>query len=167
MEDLHNIVDKLMNLSAGEVTKLMFILKQDYNINVTIKECSSRSKKSNTKQMYDVYLEGTAKKLQVVKAIKELFRTGLKEAKDLVDHCPIRIVTNVPVESMREIIDCIEAASGVIRVEMHNRYLLYPTPLQEEVYDAYKREYTMYHGEGFPKWVCKALGELQVVPNTK
>ena len=166
MESLYNIVDKLMNLSAGEITELMFILKQDYNIKVTIKECN-HNRKSRTKQMYDLYLEGTAKKLQVVKAVKELFDTGLKEAKDLVDNCPIRLVTNVPVESMKEILDRIEAASGIVRVEMHNSYLIHPTPLQKTIYDGYKVEYPMYHGGNFPVWVQKALGDLQTTPKKK
>jgi large subunit ribosomal protein L7/L12 len=67
---------------------------------------------------FDVILKDVgAKKIQVIKAIRQITNLGLKEAKDLVDSAPCTVLTAVPKEEAESAKQKIEAEGGVVEVK--------------------------------------------------
>jgi large subunit ribosomal protein L7/L12 len=70
------------------------------------------------KTEFDVILKDVgAKKIQVIKAIRQITNLGLKEAKDLVDSAPCTVLTAVPKEEAESAKQKIEAEGGVVEVK--------------------------------------------------
>ncbi len=70
------------------------------------------------KSEFDVILDGFGdKKVQVIKAVKALTGTGLKEAKDLVEGAPSTILTGVSKDDAEKAKAEIEAAGGSASVK--------------------------------------------------
>jgi len=70
------------------------------------------------KTEFDVVLKDVgAKKIQVIKAIRQITNLGLKEAKDLVDSAPCTVLTAVPKEEAESAKQKIEAEGGVVEVK--------------------------------------------------
>ncbi len=57
------------------------------------------------------------KKIQVIKAVRELTSLGLKEAKDLVDGAPKAVKEGVPKEEAEAIKKKIEAVGGKVEIK--------------------------------------------------
>ena len=96
MADLKAIAEELVNLTVKEVNELATILKDEYGIEpaaaavaVAAPGAAGAAAAEEEKTSFDVVLKSAgAAKLQVVKAVKEAWGLGLKEAKDLVDGAP-------------------------------------------------------------------------------
>jgi large subunit ribosomal protein L7/L12 len=70
------------------------------------------------KTEFDVILKDSgAKKIQVIKAIRQIINLGLKEAKDLVDSAPCTVLTAVPKEEAESAKQKIEAEGGVVEIK--------------------------------------------------
>jgi large subunit ribosomal protein L7/L12 len=70
------------------------------------------------KTEFDVILKDVgAKKIQVIKAIRQITNLGLKEAKDLVDSAPCTVLTAVPKEEAESAKQKIEVEGGVVEVK--------------------------------------------------
>jgi large subunit ribosomal protein L7/L12 len=97
MADLKALAEQLVNLTVKDVQELADILKNEYGIEpaaAAVAVAAAPSGDSGAaaveeKTEFTVVLESAgANKLQVVKSVKTLLNTGLKEAKDLVDGAP-------------------------------------------------------------------------------
>ncbi len=70
------------------------------------------------KTEFDVILKDAgAKKIQVIKAIRQIINLGLKEAKDLVDSAPCTVLTAVPKEEAEAAKQKLEAEGGVVEIK--------------------------------------------------
>ncbi len=70
------------------------------------------------KTEFDVILSGVGdKKIQVIKAVREVTSLGLKEAKELVDGTPSPIKTGVSKEDAEEIKKGLEAAGATVEIK--------------------------------------------------
>jgi large subunit ribosomal protein L7/L12 len=70
------------------------------------------------KDTFDVVLKGAgAKKIQVIKVVREATGLGLKEAKDLVDGAPKPVLEGVPKDQADQAREKIEAAGGTVEVK--------------------------------------------------
>jgi large subunit ribosomal protein L7/L12 len=70
------------------------------------------------KTEFDVYLKDVgAKKIQVIKAIRQITNLGLKEAKDLVDSAPCLVQKGVSKEEAESSKQKIEAEGGVAELK--------------------------------------------------
>ncbi|GAB4396707.1 MAG: 50S ribosomal protein L7/L12 [Microscillaceae bacterium] len=111
MADLKEFAEQLVNLTLKEVNELVTILKEDYGIEPAAAapvafagpmpgagggdEAAAPAEVEKTE--FDVILKAAGgAKLKVVKLVKELTGTGLKEAKDLVDNAPSTIKQAIP-----------------------------------------------------------------------
>ncbi len=96
MADLKEFAEQLVNLTVKEVNELAEILKEEYGIEpaaaapVAVAAAGAEGGEQAAEQTeFDVILKAAgAKKLAVVKLVKELTSLGLKEAKELVDSAP-------------------------------------------------------------------------------
>ncbi len=97
MADLKTFAEQLVNLTVKEVNELATILKDDYGIEPAAAAApvmvaaadGGEGGAAEEKTEFDVILKAAgAKKLAVVKLVKELTGLGLKDAKELVDSAP-------------------------------------------------------------------------------
>jgi len=94
MADVKVLAEQLVGLTVKEVQELADFLKSEYGIEpaaaaVVVSGGGGGAEVAETKSSFDVILTNAgAKKLDVVKAVKELTGLGLKEAKELVDAAP-------------------------------------------------------------------------------
>ena len=67
---------------------------------------------------FDVVLEGPGdKKIQVIKAVREITGLGLKEAKEMVDGCPKAVKEKASKEEAEEMKTKLEEAGAVVNVK--------------------------------------------------
>ena len=97
MADLKQIAETLVNLTVKEVSELATIMKDEYGIEPAAAAVAvaggaaagGGDDAGEAKTEFDVILKaGGPSKLAVVKLVKELTGTGLKESKDIVDNAP-------------------------------------------------------------------------------
>ena len=101
MADVKVLAEQLVGLTVKEVQELADFLKAEYGIEpaaaaVVVSGGGGGVEAAEAKSSFDVILTNAgAKKLDVVKAVKELTGLGLKEAKELVDAAPKAIKEGV------------------------------------------------------------------------
>lgn len=87
------------------------------------KEEKKEEKKEEVKekQIFDIFLASfdAAKKITVIKAVREITNLGLKEAKELVETSPQKVKEKVKKEDVKAIVDKIEAAGGKIELKYY------------------------------------------------
>ena len=67
---------------------------------------------------FDVVLEGAGdKKIQVIKAVREITGLGLKEAKEMVDNCPQNVKEKASQEEAEEMKTKLEEAGAVVNIK--------------------------------------------------
>ena len=67
---------------------------------------------------FDVILEAAGdKKIQVIKAVREITGLGLKEAKELVDNAPKPILEGASKDDAEKAKEAIEAAGGTVELQ--------------------------------------------------
>ena len=67
---------------------------------------------------FDVILEGPGdKKIQVIKAVREITGLGLKEAKEMVDGCPKPVKEKASKEEAEEMKTKLEEAGAVVNIK--------------------------------------------------
>jgi len=90
------ILDAIGNMSVFELAELIDAFKTKFNVTITAAPvggggggAAAAPAVVEEKTEFDVVLkESGAKKIQVIKVVRELTGLGLKEAKDLVDGAP-------------------------------------------------------------------------------
>ena len=123
MADLKVLAEELVNLTVKEVNELAQILKDEYGIEpaaaavAVAAPAAAGEAAAEEKTNFDVILkEAGAAKLQVVKAVKEAFGLGLKEAKDLVDAAPSKVKEGLPKAEAEALKKALEEAGAVVEL---------------------------------------------------
>ena len=125
MADIKAIAEELVNLTVKEVNELATVLKDEYGIEpaaaavaVAAGPAAGGAAAAEEKSSFDVVLaEVGAAKLQVVKAVKEAFGLGLKEAKDLVDGAPATIKEGLSKDEAENLKKAIEEAGAKVELK--------------------------------------------------
>ncbi len=126
MADLKQIAETLVNLTVKEVNELATILKDEYGIEpaaaaVAVAAAGGAGDAgagAEEKTEFDVILKsGGANKLAVVKLVKELTGTGLKESKDLVDGAPSTLKEGVSKDEAAALKSSLEEAGAEVEIK--------------------------------------------------
>ena len=126
MADLKEFAEKLVNLSVKEVNELADILKEEYGIEpaaaapvmVAGGAGGGAADAAEEKTEFDVILKsGGASKLAVVKLVKELTGTGLKESKELVDNAPKALKEGVTKDEAEALKKSLEEAGAEVELK--------------------------------------------------
>lgn len=125
MADLKAFAEQLVNLTVKEVNELADILKDEYGIEpaaaavaVAAPGAGGEAGGAEEKTEFDVILKAAgAKKLQVVKAVKELTGLGLKEAKEIVDGAPKAIKEGVAKDEAEALKTQLEEAGAEVELK--------------------------------------------------
>ena len=124
MADLKEFADQLVNLTVKEVNELATILKDEYGIEpaaaaaVAVAGPAASGASSEEQTDFDVILKAAGgSKLAVVKLVKELTGTGLKEAKGIVDSAPAPLKEGVAKDEAEALKAQLEAAGAEVELK--------------------------------------------------
>jgi large subunit ribosomal protein L7/L12 len=110
-EKLQGIVDQIKDLSLLEASQLVKMMEETFGVSAAAASVSAAPSAGGAgtaaapapeeKEEYDVILTGMAdpaKKIGIIKVVREITSLGLKEAKDLVESAPKAVKEGVPKE---------------------------------------------------------------------
>ena len=127
MADLKKIAEELVNLTVKDVNELADILKEEYGIEPAAAAvavaagggaAAGGDAGGEEKSEFDVILKSAGgSKLAVVKLVKELTGTGLKEAKEMVDGAPATLKEGVAKDEAEGLKKSLEEAGAEVEIK--------------------------------------------------
>jgi len=126
MADLNKLADQLGKLSVLEAAELVKILEENWGVSaaapVAVAAASPAAAGAGEpveeKTEFDVVIkEAGPKKIEVIKAIRQLTSLGLKEAKDLAETPDGKVLEGVGKEAATDAKSKLEAAGASVEVE--------------------------------------------------
>ena len=126
MADLNKIADQLGKLSVLEAAELVKILEENWGVSaaapVAVAAASPAAagagEPAEEKTEFDVVIkEPGPKKIEVIKAIRQLTSLGLKEAKELAETPDGKVLEGVGKEAATDAKSKLEAACATVEVD--------------------------------------------------
>ena len=117
------VIDYLSNLTVMDIAALTTELEDKWGVQAApvamgVAAAAPAAEAAAEPTEFDVVLTGYGeKKIQVIKALRELTSLGLKEAKDVVESAPKAIKESVSKEEAAEAQKKIEEAGGTVEVK--------------------------------------------------
>jgi large subunit ribosomal protein L7/L12 len=123
------ILEAIGNMSVFELAELIEAFKSKFNVTIAAAPVGgaapaagggggAAAPAAEEQTEFDVVLkEAGAKKIQVIKVVRELTGLGLKEAKDLVDGAPQTVKTGVTKDEAASIKAKLEEQGAVVEVK--------------------------------------------------
>ena len=124
-EKITKIGDEIAGLTLKEAVDLTDYMKDAYGIEpaaggavMMAGPAGDGGEAAEAQTEFDVILEGIGdKKIQVIKAVREITGLGLKEAKEMVDSCPKAVKEKASEEEAKEIKTKLEEAGAVVNIK--------------------------------------------------
>ena len=125
-EKIEKIIAEVEQMTVLELAELVKAIEEKFEVSAAapiammaaMPGAGAEAAEEEEKTEFDVVLtEIGPKKIQVIKAVRQITSLGLKDAKDLVDSAPSTIVESVPKETAEEIKTKIEAEGGVVELK--------------------------------------------------
>ncbi len=124
-EKITKIGDEIAGLTLKEAVDLTDYMKDAYGIEpaaggavMMAGPAGDGGEAAEAQTEFDVVLEGPGdKKIQVIKAVREITGLGLKEAKEMVDSCPKAVKEKASEEEAKEIKAKLEEAGAVVNIK--------------------------------------------------
>ncbi len=125
MADLEALTDNLSELTVMEAASLVKMLEDKWGVSaaapaaVAVAAPGAAGEAAAEEQIeFDVILKDVgAKKINVIKAVREVTSLGLKEAKDLVESAPKAIKEGITKEEAAEIVKKFEAQGAAVEIK--------------------------------------------------
>ncbi len=125
MADLENISETLSGLNVMEVAELVKMLEEKWGVSAAAPvavaaggAAAASEGPAEEKTEFDVVLtEVGAKKINVIKAVREVTSLGLKEAKELVEAAPKAIKEGVTKDEAEEVKKKFEEAGAKVEIK--------------------------------------------------
>jgi large subunit ribosomal protein L7/L12 len=124
MADLEKIVEEISELSLLEAADLVKMLEEKLGVSAAapmamaaMPVSAAEAEPEEEKTEFDVILKEIGpKKIEVIKAVRQLTALGLKESKDLVDGAPSTVLEAVAKEAAEDAKAKMEAAGAVVEI---------------------------------------------------
>ena len=123
-EKITNIVEEIKTLTILELADLVKAVEEEFGVSaaapvgVVAVAGAAAAPAAEEKTEFDVILTGFGdKKLNVIKAIREITGLGLKEAKDMVEGCPKAVKEGISKEDAEKIKADLEAAGATVEIK--------------------------------------------------
>ncbi len=121
-EKITAIIEEIKTLTILEVADLVKALEEEFGVSAApvavAGAAAPAAAAAEEKTEFDVELKSFgAKKLDVIKAVRELLGLGLKEAKELVESAPKVIKEGVSKEDAEKIKATLEATGAEIEIK--------------------------------------------------
>ena len=128
MADLEKLVEEIKGLSLMEASELVKALEDALGVSAAAPMAAmpmmagampgAAAEEVEEQTEFDVILkEFGAKKIQVIKAVRQLTSLGLKEAKAVVDGAPSTVLEQVSKEAAEEAKTALEAEGAVVELK--------------------------------------------------
>jgi large subunit ribosomal protein L7/L12 len=125
-ENIEQIIAQVEQMTVLELADLVKALEEKFGVSASapmammaaMPAAGAAAAEEEEKTEFDVILkEAGPKKVQVIKAVRQVTSLGLKDAKALVDSAPSPVLQAVPKETAEEVKAKIEAEGGVVEVK--------------------------------------------------
>mgnify|MGYP003455039613 CR=1 FL=1 len=120
-EKITNILDLIDALSILELSELVEGIQEKYGVSAVVAAAAPAAGGAGAaeeKSEFDVILASVGdKKMDVIKAVKEITGLGLKESKELVEAAPKAIKEGAPKAEAEEIKTKLEAAGATVELK--------------------------------------------------
>lgn len=123
-EKITNILEEIKTLTILELADLVKAVEEEFGVSaaapvgVVAVAGAAAAPAAEEKTEFDVILTGFGdKKLNVIKAIREITGLGLKEAKDMVEGCPKAVKEGVSKEDAEKVKAELEAAGATVEIK--------------------------------------------------
>jgi large subunit ribosomal protein L7/L12 len=124
MADLQAIADNLSSLTVMEAAQLVKMLEEKWGVSaaapvaVAAAAAAAPTAAAEEKTEFDVILKEVGeKKINVIKAVREVTSLGLKEAKDLVDGAPKTVKEGITKDEAEAIKKKFEAEGAKVEIK--------------------------------------------------
>ena len=125
MANLEKIVEQIGELSLLEASELVKMLEEKLGVRAAapvamaaMPAAAAAAEPEEEKTEFNVVLKEIGpKKIEVIKAVRQLTALGLKEAKEMVDGAPSTVVEGVGKDAAEDAKSKLEAAGGVIEIQ--------------------------------------------------
>ena len=114
------ILDAIGNMSVFELAELIEAFKSKFNVTIAAAPVggAAAAPAVEEKTEFDVLLKDAgAKKIQVIKVVREITGLGLKEAKDMVDGAPQTVKSGVSKDEAATIKAKLEEQGAAVEVK--------------------------------------------------
>ena len=121
-EKITNIVEELKTLTIIEVAELVKAIEEEFGVSATpvavAGVAAAAAPAAEEKTEFDVVLKSFgAKKLDVIKAVREITGLGLKEAKEMVEGAPKTVKEGVSKDEAESVKKALEEAGAEVEVK--------------------------------------------------
>ena len=123
-EKITNILEEIKTLTILELADLVKAVEEEFGVSaaapvgVVAVASAAAAPAAEEKTEFDVILTGFGdKKLNVIKAVREITGLGLKEAKDMVEGCPKPVKEGVAKDEADKIKAALEEAGATVEVK--------------------------------------------------
>ena len=122
-EKITNIVEEIKGLTILELADLVKAVEEEFGVSAAapvgvVAAAGAAAPAEEEKTEFDVILkEFGAKKLDVIKAVREITGLGLKDAKDLVEGTPKEVKTGVSKDEAEALKKQLEDAGAVVEIK--------------------------------------------------
>jgi len=116
------IMEAIENMSVLELAELVEELEEKFGVSAAAPVAAvagggEAGEKEEEQTEFDVYLENIGgKKIQVIKAVRELTGLGLKEAKAVVDDAPQNVKEAVSKSEAEEMKEALEEVGATVEI---------------------------------------------------
>ena len=122
MANIENIIEELKTLTILELADLVKKVEEEFGVSAApvavAGAAAPAAAAAEEKTEFDVVLkEAGAKKLDVIKAVREITGLGLKDAKDLVEGAPKVVKEAAPKDMAEGIKKQLEEAGAVVELK--------------------------------------------------
>ena len=122
-EKILAIVEEIKGLTILELNDLVKAVEEEFGVSAAapvgvVAVAGAAAPAAEEKTEFDVILTGFGdKKLNVIKAVREITGLGLKEAKDMVEGCPKPVKEGVSKEDADKLKAELEAAGATVEIK--------------------------------------------------
>ena len=122
-EKITNILEEIKTLTILELADLVKAVEEEFGVSAAapvgvVAVAGAAAPAVEEKTEFDVILTGFGdKKLNVIKAVREITGLGLKEAKDMVEGCPKPVKEGVSKEDAEKLKSELEAAGATVEIK--------------------------------------------------
>lgn len=125
MADIEKIADQLSELTILEAAELTKLLEEKWGVSAAAPmavaaapgAAGAAAEAAEEKSEYDVIIKDVGpKKIDVIKAIRQLTQLGLKDAKDLAETADAKVLEQVGKESAQDAKSKLEAAGATVEL---------------------------------------------------
>lgn len=125
MSKVQEVLEVVKNMTVLELSELVKALEDEFGVSAAAPVAvaagpvaAAPAEAAEEQTEFDVILTGIGeKKVEVIKAVREITGLGLKESKALVDEAPKPIKEKITKEEAEAIKDKIEKAGGTVEIK--------------------------------------------------